>query len=63
MKKIVTKDLGHSEIVNHDAPEFVKFIHQLTFNVKEKTHKNNTSYYFIRHYYRKSFTVRLQRFG
>ncbi len=29
MKKIAIKDLGHSEIVNHDAPEFVKFIHQL----------------------------------
>ena len=27
MQKIAAKDLGHSEIVNHDDPTFVKFIH------------------------------------
>jgi len=27
MKTIAAKDLGHSEIVNHDDPNFVKFIH------------------------------------
>lgn len=27
MQKVATKDLGHSEIVNHDDPAFVKFIH------------------------------------
>lgn len=27
MQKVAAKDLGHSEIVNHDDPAFVKFIH------------------------------------
>ena len=27
MAKVAAKDLGHSEIVNHDDPAFVKFIH------------------------------------
>ena len=27
MQKIAAKDLGHSEIVNHDDPAFVKYIH------------------------------------
>lgn len=27
MQKVAVKDLGHSEIVNHDDPAFVKFIH------------------------------------
>ncbi len=27
MNVIAKKDLGHSEIVNHDAPAFVKFIY------------------------------------
>lgn len=27
MQTIAAKDLGHSEIVNHDDPVFVKFIH------------------------------------
>ena len=27
MQTIAAKDLGHSEIVNHDDPAFVKFIH------------------------------------
>ena len=26
MAKVAAKDLGHSEIVNHDSPEFVKFV-------------------------------------
>ncbi len=26
MEKIASKDLGHSEIVNHDDPGFVKFV-------------------------------------
>ena len=26
MAKIAVKDLGHSEIVNHDDPAFVKFV-------------------------------------
>ena len=26
MAKVAAKDLGHSEIVNHDDPEFVKFV-------------------------------------
>jgi len=29
MAKVAAKDLGHSEIVNHDDPAFVKFIYQL----------------------------------
>lgn len=29
MKTIAAKDLGHSEIVNHDDPAFVKFIYTL----------------------------------
>lgn len=29
MKRISAKDLGHSEIVNHDDPAFVKFIYNL----------------------------------
>ena len=29
MKTIAAKDLGHSEIVNHDDPNFVKFIYNL----------------------------------
>ena len=26
MAKVTAKDLGHSEIVNHDDPVFVKFV-------------------------------------
>ena len=26
MAKVAAKDLGHSEIVNHDDPVFVKFV-------------------------------------
>ncbi len=29
MKVIASKDLGHSEIVNHDDPAFVKFVYNL----------------------------------
>ena len=29
MQTIAAKDLGHSEIVNHDDPAFVKFIYNL----------------------------------
>ena len=29
MKKIASKDIGHSEIVNHDDPAFVKYIYKL----------------------------------
>lgn len=29
MERIFAKDLGHSEIVNHDDPAFVKFIYNL----------------------------------
>ena len=32
MAKVASKDLGHSEIVNHDAPEFVKALHGMNIH-------------------------------